>query len=416
MRQITKDDCIVEIKRLYQKHGRITSSIFQEDANIALITVYKKCGSWNNALKEAGLYKKKTIEDIKNDIVQSMRKMNERDGVVEFQKFRMEYPGISKNIYKVFGSFRKALAAAGISQKVRANKCTKQECMNEMQRLHSQYGKVTCQIMKDHGVMDSGVVVRLFGSWQIALEACGFKKKQGQRKFVSKEELDKEIYRLVKEYGYISKPMMEKHSSYNPKIVNRIYGGFKKMYKALDVPFSKNGRIPTDQELIDDFLRINKEYGCVTQEIVEAESEYSTTCYKDRFGSFNKLREKLGLPQQPCGTKGASHTANWIIKKCEKFFHEKAKKEKTFPWLLNPKTGKKLRIDAYFEKEKIGIEYNGPQHYKIDGLYAPNEKILALRKHLDALKKKLCAEHGIKIVTISYRDKEDPNCIEKALQ
>lgn len=416
MKRITENDCIAEIKRVYRECGTITSNLFQKHGKIALTTVYKKCGSWNGALKTAGLYKEKTCDDIKNGIIQAMREMHERDGIVKFQKFRAECPGHLANIYKTFGTFRKALAAAGIRQKTLACKCTRQECIDEMECLFNRYGKITCQIMDEHGNMSTTVVTRIFGSWQNALEACGFKKRQGQRKFVSKEELDKEIFRLVREYGYISKPMMEKHSSYNPKIVNRIYGGFKKMYEALGVPFSKNGRIPTDQDLIDDFLRINKEYGCATQEIVEAESEYSITCYKNRFGSFNKLREKLGLPQQPCGVKGASHTANWIIKKCENFFHEKAKKEKTFPWLINPKTGKKLRIDAYFEKEKVGVEYNGPQHYKIDSMYAPNEKVLALRKQLDALKKKLCAEHGIKIVTISYRDKEDPNCIEKAFQ
>lgn len=52
-------------------------------------------------------------------------------------------------------------------------------------------------------------------------------------KLVTKEELDEEIFSLVKRFGYVSKPIMEKYSTYGPKIVNRIYGNFSNMYTKL---------------------------------------------------------------------------------------------------------------------------------------------------------------------------------------
>lgn len=75
-------------------------------------------------------------------------------------------------------------------------------------------------------------------------------------------------------------------------------------------------------------------------------------------------------------------------------------------FLKNPKTGRCLEIDAYFPDLKLGIEYNGIQHYKF-----PNHLHLDTpegRKDFDDTLERdrqkilLARENGVKIISIPY--------------
>lgn len=74
--------------------------------------------------------------------------------------------------------------------------------------------------------------------------------------------------------------------------------------------------------------------------------------------------------------------------------------------LKNPKTGRCLEIDAYHPHLKIGIEYNGIQHYKF-----PNhihfdtpigKKAFDDGIERDILKKSLCKDNNIHLIDIPY--------------
>ena len=74
--------------------------------------------------------------------------------------------------------------------------------------------------------------------------------------------------------------------------------------------------------------------------------------------------------------------------------------------LKNPKTGRCLEIDAYHPHLKVGIEYNGIQHYKF-----PNhihfdtpigKKAFDDGIDRDILKKSLCKDNNIHLIDIPY--------------
>ena len=297
---------------------------------------------------------------------------------------------------------------------------SKEVCISELKRIYNDYGKVTCALLKEHGEVSGDTIRRLFGSMVNALEEANIPTKQGQRKMVSKEEITEEIFRLNREYGYISKPLMEKHSFYSPKIVQRIFGSFANMYQELGLERCKNGIIPTDEELIQEAKRLYKTHGYFSQNIITKYGKYSTTCFKDRarkngWDGMNYYRKQIGCPIPELGWT-ESPDAKYEINKFTKYLNEEPVKEKTFDWLINEETGMNLRIDAYYEKHKIAVEYNGPQHYKIDGLYIKNEEQLEYRQNLDYLKYELIKAHDIKLVVIHYTDKVDKDYIESALK
>jgi len=296
---------------------------------------------------------------------------------------------------------------------------TKQMCIQEIKKLYKDFGKVTNQIIKENGSISPDTMASKCGSLKKAYQEAGLTLTQGQRKNVSKKEIVIEIYRILDNYGYVSKPLMEKHSSYSPKIVQRIFGSFKDMYKELDIPHSSSGRIPTNKELIIEAKRIYNEQGFLSYDLIYKFGTISATCFKDRTrrnnsGGINYYRQQVGC-KIPSLAWGESPSAKYAIAKFSNHLKESPIKEKTFKWLKNPKTNMSLRIDAFYPNANIAIEYNGPQHYFSDGFYTKNEQELTYKQNLDFLKQQLIKAHGIKLVVIHYKDKVDTHYILSSL-
>lgn len=71
-------------------------------------------------------------------------------------------------------------------------------------------------------------------------------------------------------------------------------------------------------------------------------------------------------------------------------------------WLLNPKTGKRMEIDLYNESLKIGIEYNGKQHYVYpNNLHVTKEEFDSQRER-DRVKLDICDQNGVYLITVPY--------------
>lgn len=70
-------------------------------------------------------------------------------------------------------------------------------------------------------------------------------------------------------------------------------------------------------------------------------------------------------------------------------------------WLINV-TGYPLEIDIYNDNLKIGIEYNGEQHYRFTPVFHQTIDKFKLQTHRDAIKRFLCKENGIYLITVPY--------------
>lgn len=283
---------------------------------------------------------------------------------------------------------------------------TKEQCLDEITRLHSIYGKVTKQTFKQHGTLSYDVVRRRCGSINNAFEELGIEPSDGQRRMIPKEVVVEDLNRVHNVHGYISKPLYEKEGKYNRKVVNRIFGNFSKMYEELGLNRHPAGVIATDDELINDLKRIHKEHGIVTSKHIKEYGQHGLTTYMERFGSINNAYKKAGLEERKSGD---SQFATWVINRIGGILNEEPELEKRFDWLRSPTTNRHLPIDGYFPKANIAVEYNGPQHYHLNNFYHNSENDLYLRKVVDELKSRMIREKGIKLIVIDYRE---PTTIE----
>lgn len=69
-------------------------------------------------------------------------------------------------------------------------------------------------------------------------------------------------------------------------------------------------------------------------------------------------------------------------------------------WLTNPKTGQPLEIDRYYPELKVGYEFQGEYHLRpIEGTDE-----FKYRRYLDALKRRLALQHGVRIISVEPID------------
>ena len=71
-------------------------------------------------------------------------------------------------------------------------------------------------------------------------------------------------------------------------------------------------------------------------------------------------------------------------------------------FLRNPETGKNLELDCYNEEYALAVEYNGVQHYKFPSAFHRTEQEFYNQLYRDRLKKKLCDEAGVYLISVPY--------------
>ncbi len=75
--------------------------------------------------------------------------------------------------------------------------------------------------------------------------------------------------------------------------------------------------------------------------------------------------------------------------------------------LRNDETGRNMELDVYNDDLKLGIEYNGRQHYEYLPYFHKDYNTFLKQKYRDELKLKKCQENGIQVIIVPYTIKHD---------
>jgi hypothetical protein len=70
--------------------------------------------------------------------------------------------------------------------------------------------------------------------------------------------------------------------------------------------------------------------------------------------------------------------------------------------LVNPETNRNLELDCYNDELKIGLEYNGAQHYVYPNAFHKSEKEFISQVRRDEYKHRQCDKRGVYLITVPY--------------
>jgi hypothetical protein len=126
-----------------------------------------------------------------------------------------------------------------------------------------------------------------------------------------------------------------------------------------------------------------------------------TDQYQDFFfmgsqGSQGYKKKRNGPPQE---SKGEIECKRVL----EKFFNKSFNKYRP-DFLRNEVTGGvcNLEIDCYNHELRLGVEYQGQQHYKYIPYFHKNKEAFMNQKYRDELKRRMCKDNGIIVIEVPY--------------
>ena len=251
---------------------------------------------------------------------------------------------------------------------------------------------------------------KFFGEWNAFKVAIG--ERPLVHKEVSKEDASNKAYELFAKYEKLTAEIY-RAEGYAQPVVDRIFGGFGKMMVALELPQQAIGKTKqlSDEEFLSDLFIIQKEYGYVNSTLLEKHSSIPRASFINRYGTFGEACLKAGVfhvgQDNLFSDTGEAMTAFHEVAKIigEGEFHT----EMTFDWLRNDRTGVPLPVDAYFPKNNLIVEYNGPRHYDarywttVTDAYVDLDEI----KRRDKLKESLSRQRGFLFLTIPHYKKDN---------
>lgn len=103
-----------------------------------------------------------------------------------------------------------------------------------------------------------------------------------------------------------------------------------------------------------------------------------------------------------CSSKGETQILDYLTEKGVEF-----KTQHTFSDLINPKTGRRLRVDFWIPSLTLGIEYDGKQHFQ-QAYFSRSvdpEKELQDLQFRDEVKNLYFKSRGLELLRIAYTDK-----------
>jgi integrase len=189
--KILKKEIIKAIKRSYKEDGNVTRRSFEKKPyGFASSTVRRYFQTWSNALEVSGIVKEiRSDEQEQKQIIMNLQRCFEEEGEIKRDTFISKPYGCSSSkINRLFGSWKKALIAAGLR---------KDEMTDYQERRKKILESITCFIKesKDNRCdyksyqaksysYEHSSIMRYFGSWEVAYDIAKF-----GEELVSKQQL-----------------------------------------------------------------------------------------------------------------------------------------------------------------------------------------------------------------------------------
>jgi hypothetical protein len=142
---------------------------------------------------------------------------------------------------------------------------------------------------------------------------------------------------------------------------------------------------------------------------------YFYRLYKGQHGSYSKSYyyptndpyQYQGTPPNkypfPLGSSKDSSGETECRRILQKIFRKPFNKARP-NFLNNPVTGGNfnLELDCFNLELKLGVEFNGQQHYKYVPYFHKNKEAFQNQKYRDYMKRQKCKENGIKLIEVPY--------------
>lgn len=280
---------------------------------------------------------------------------------------------------------------------------SKKDLTKDILKVFKETNNTTRENYLKYGKYSRAPIKRIYGTWNNLLTELGYKINM-HKGTITREDVIEDMQKLIKEYDFVNSRIQRKYGAYSQKTIDNIFGSYTELAKIMGLKV--DGRQVSDQEIKDDLINLYQIHGYMSQQLIKEYGIVSNVTVINRFKSLQIICDTLDIPLYT--NSPMSKFSCFVIGVISSELNEEPKYEYTFPWLINPKTGFNLRIDAYYPGHNLVLEADGKQHFS-DGksFYTTTPEELKVYQERDKLKDKLLKQHNIQVLRISYKDKLD---------
>ena len=175
--KIPTEDLIAELQRLADELGHTPSKNEMAAHGAHTHGIYQhRFGSWNEAINAAGLEPNNRGGRIAADaLLDELRRLADELGKTPSHYDMAVHGAYAKGTYQDhFGSWNEAIKAAGLEPNKGGSRIPTADLLDELRRLADELNTApTCSDMKQHGRYDPATYSKRFGSWDAAIEEIG---------------------------------------------------------------------------------------------------------------------------------------------------------------------------------------------------------------------------------------------------
>lgn len=329
-------------------------------------------------------------------IIEDIKKVIAETGSTKFKDYKRNGKYSECAVTRVIGNWTKFLETEGYINNHRRN-ISKDELVADVQKIFAETGSTKQEDYIQNGKFSRAVIKRVFGSWNKMLRALGYQVNMVKPGQYTREDILENYRKLKADFGRpLSAAEFRKYGNYSQTVIDKTFGSFTEMKKELGELI--DARFLSDEELEADIIKLYEKYHILSEELIYQESIVSYPTILARYGSLEKLCNKLDIPFDPLQNK--SKLLIQCLASVKNCLGNDYKLEKTFPWLRNPVTNRPLFIDVFYPELKLAIEVDGGQHYTICQ-YAPTKESLEELQERDRAKDRLLKEHGYKVIRLT---------------
>ena len=297
----TKGELIELLVKLGEKLGRTPK---MEDLNAAedipSITTYRKFfGSWNKALEMAGFKPSRRRDYTREGLIELLVKFEKKLGrtpTLEDLKATEDMPS-ETTCLRFFGSWNKALEAAGLNPNIRYD-WTREELIELLVKFKKKLGRIPKMedVKAAEDMPSANTYIKYFGSWNRALEAAGLK--PNLKLGWTREELIEFLVKLGEKLGRTptTRDVNNTEDMPNACTYRNYFGSWNNALEAAGL--SPNMRYDwTREELIELLVKLGEKLGRtpVIKDVGADKDMPSAYAYMRFFGSWNKALKAAGL-------------------------------------------------------------------------------------------------------------------------
>lgn len=233
-------------------------------------------------------------------LLAELRRVASLLGQAEFTQstFRKHSRASPSTVRRCFGTWEIGLIEAGLLASA-PSKLSPRDAISELTRTANTLpsgGKLTITLFQLHSATSPNAIIRLFGTWRRALQAAGLEQHfNSSSQKISRSQIIEELRRVANLLGtqQVTRQQFEEHSRFGAKTASNEFGSWHKAAHEAGLLGNPRGEAKTDEGCFDNLLAVWTHHGRppTQREMSRLPSQIGAHAYVRRFGSWIKALE-----------------------------------------------------------------------------------------------------------------------------